>query len=1786
MESINYMRKETGKAIIQGLKNSSSPSEKLIKPNRLTANLKGSEKRQWKWADILACARLDRFSQTPRINTLRWFWHFVCLAAFGCCSSFAQNVTLVWQASPSPNIAGYVVFYGTMSGTYTYSNSVGLAANETFTNLQPGTTYYFAVSDFNTSGMQSALSSEVSYTVSDNAVITWSTPSNIVYGTPLNANQLNATANVPGSFAYNPPLGTVLPAGSAQTIMAIFTPQNTTNYNSVTNSVVINILPTPLTITGNKAGKIYGGPLPTLTATYAGFVNGDTVSSLATPPSLTTTASASSPVGSYPINAGGAVDPNYAISYVNGALAVSPATLKITAKNQSKGYGAALPTLTAAYSGFVNGDSVGSLTTPPNLSTAATVGTPVGTYPVTAGGAVDPNYAISYVNGALAVSPATLTVTANNQTKAYGAALPNFTATYSGFVNSDTVASLTTPPNLTTTATIVSPVGTYPITAGGAVDPNYAISYVNGTLTVTEGTQLVTWSNPASIVYGSALSSNQLNATASVPGSFAYSPTNGTVLNTGTNTLSVTFNPTDTVDYSNAVLSVNLVVSPASLIVSATNASRAYGQTNPMFGSVISGLQNGDNISATYGCAASASSSVGTYAIMPSLVDPENRLTNYIVNLDDGTLSVTPAPLKITANNQSKAYGATLPTLTSAYSGFVNGDTVAGLTAAPSLTTTASSSSPVGTYSINAGGATDPNYAISYVNGTLAVSPATLIITAMNQGKAYGAALPTFTATYSGFANGDTTASLTTAPSLSTTATTSSPVGTYSVAVGGAVDPNYSISYVNGALTVSPAMLTITANNQIKAYGAVLPNFTANYSGFVNGDTVASLTTAPGLTTAATASSSVGTYAITAGGAIDPNYSISYASGTLTITEGAQLVTWSNPASIVYGVALSSNELNATASVPGSFVFSPTNGTVLNVGTNTLSVTFTPTDTVDYSNAVLTVNLVVSPATLNVSAASASRVYGQTNPVFGGVISGLQNGDVITAAYECTGSTASSVGSYLITPSLVDPENRLTNYIVDLNNGILSVTQAPLTITANNQSKAYGATLPTLTATYSGFVNGNTAASLTTLPSLSTTATANSPVGTYQITAGGAADSNYAISYVNGALAVSPATLTITAKNQSKAYGAALPTLTAAYSGFVNGDTVANLTTPPSLSTAATAGSPVGTYSITANGAVDLNYAISYVNGTLTVTEGVQLMTWNNPASIVYGTALSSNELNATASVAGSFVYSPTNGTVLNAGTNTLSVTFTPTDTLDYSNTVLTVGLVVSPATLNVGASSASRAYGQTNPVFGGAISGLQNGDNITATYGCAATGSSSVGAYAIVPSLVDPENRLTNYIVNLDDGILSVTQADPDLVWTDPPPITYGTALSSNQLNATTDQPSYNPSKMKIRRLDFGLGKSVPGSFVYNPTNGTVLNAGTNTLSVTFTPTDTVDYSNAVLTVDLVVLPAMLTVSAPNAIRTYGQANPVFAGTISGLQNGDDITATYSCTGAGGSSVGTYPIVPTLVDPDNRLSNYVVTLNNGTLSIQQETPQIVWTNSPPISYGTALSFIQLNATVDEPNENSNKLKVRRRDYVIGNGIPGTLAYDPTNGAILDTGTNTLSVTFTPTDEVDYSTVTATMSLLVLPAPLTVTAFDANRSYGQTNPVFGGTIVGLQNGDNISATYNCVASANSPLGMYAIAPSLVDPEYRQTNYIVDLVNGTLSITQPAAPPLIALTTATEIRLQFSTVPSTTYGLQASSDLKIWNNISTFTDESTNGIFQYVESITNNVPARFYRLVSQ
>ena len=252
-----------------------------------------------------------------------------------------------------------------------------------------------------------------------------------------------------------------------------------------------------------------------------------------------------------------------------------------------------------------------------------------------------------------------------------------------------------------------------------------------------------------------------------------------------------------------------------------------------------------------------------------------------------GTLTVTPAPLTITADNQTKVYGAALPALTVQLQRLCQRRHVGQPHDAADGHDHGHGGQPRrATYAITASGAVDPDYTISYVGGTLTVTPAALTITADNQTKVYGAALPALTASYSGFVNGDTSASLTTQPTLTTTATAASHVAATRTASrpAGRSDADYTISYVAGTLTVTPAPLTITADNQTQGLrgGAAGVDGPATAASSTATRRPASRRSRRSTTTATAASHVRQPYPITASGAADADYTISYVGGTLT----------------------------------------------------------------------------------------------------------------------------------------------------------------------------------------------------------------------------------------------------------------------------------------------------------------------------------------------------------------------------------------------------------------------------------------------------------------------------------------------------------------------------------------------------------------------------------------------------------------------------------------------------------------------------------------------------------------------------------------------------------------------------------------------------------------------------------------------------------------------------------------------------------------------------------------
>jgi hypothetical protein len=735
------------------------------------------------------------------------------------------------------------------------------------------------------------------------------------------------------------------------------------------------------------------------------------------------------------------------------------------------------------------------------------------------------------------------------------------------------------------------------------------------TLTVLKATPVITWTNPAVIIFGTALSSAQLNASANVPGAFAYTPTNGVVLNAGTNALTAVFTPADTANYFSTTSTVSVVV--------------------------LGG-------------------------VAPTIITQPVSQTNFAGN---------PVTLAVAAVG-----GAPL-----AYQWYFGG----------SLLTAAT-------------------------NTTFNIASALV-------------------------ANG----------------------GAYQVAV-------------------------------TNAYGSV--------------------------------TSSV---------------------AQLTVLKATPAIAWTNPAAIFSGTALSGVQLNASASVGGAFVYAPANGAVLGIGTNALTAVFTPTDTADYNSVTDAVSLVVLPVPPAITVQPAS----QTNTV----------GNPVTFAVTATGTVPLAYQWYFGSGAVAGAKNATYNlasvlaanaggYKVVVTNASGSVTSSVAALTVLKATPVIAWTNPaaiTCVATLgSGQLNATSsvAGSFGYSPVSGSTLPLGTNLLTVAFTPADTADYNNATDAVSVVVVAAPPVITGPPASQTNTVGqpvtfAVTATSCAAlgYQWYFGASPLAGATNT-TYNLASVLAANAGGYKVVVT---NTSGSVTSSVATLTVLKATPVITWAAPAPITYGTALSGVQLNATASVAGSKVYTPASGTVPPVGTQVLTVVFTPTDTADYNSVTDTVSLVVGGIPPAITTPPVSQTNTVCNPVtftvtatgtaplrYQWYLGGSPVAGATTNVYTIGSVLVANAGAYQVV--ITNTAGSVTSSVANL-----TVLKATPVLTWPTPGQITYGTALGGAQLNATAAVPC----------------GSVPGSYVYTPGAGTLLNVGSYTLAVLFTPNDLADYYTATDAVNLVVL-------------------------------------------------------------------------------------------------------------------------------------------------------------------------------------------------------------------------------------------------------------------------------------------------------------------------------------------
>jgi hypothetical protein len=568
----------------------------------------------------------------------------------------------------------------------------------------------------------------------------------------------------------------------------------------------------------------------------------------------------------------------------------------------------------------------------------------------------------------------------------------------------------------------------------------------------------------------------------------------------------------------------------------------------------------------------------------------------------------------------------------------------------------------------------------------------------------------------------------------------------------------------------------------------------------------------------------------------------------LIVNQATPTITWATPAAITYGTPLSATQLDATVNgVAGTFAYTPAADTVLAAGVQTLSATFTPTDTTDYATVTATAQLTVNQVSPTITWATPAAI------AYGTPLSGAQldaSSGAVAGAFVYTPSAGTVLAAGMQTLSVTFTPTDTTDYTTATATVQLIVNRANPTITwATPAAITYGTPL---SVTQLDASSGGVAGTFVYTPAAGSVLPAG--VQTLSVTFTPTDTADYATATATVQQTVTKAAPAITWFTPAPiAYGTALSAtqLDATASGVAGGGLAGTFAYAPVAGTVLPAGMQTLSVIFTPTDSTDYTTAAATVQ--LTVNKTTPTITWATPAAIAYGTPLSATQLDATVNgMAGTFAYTPAAGTVLPAGVQTLSVTFTPTDTTDYATASATVQLTVNKLGTSITwATPAAIVYG--TPLSAAQLDASAGGVAGTFVYTPAAGSVLAAGMQTL--SVTFTPTDTTDYMTATASVQLTVNKATPAITWATPAAITYGTPLSVTQLDASSG--------------------GVAGTFVYTPAAGSVLPAGVQTLSVTFTPTDTADYNNSSATVSLTVNLASVTVGLTSTSTSIPAGSP-----------------------------------------------------------------------------------------------------------------------------------------------------------------------------------------------------------------------------------------------------------------------------------------------------------------------
>ena len=498
------------------------------------------------------------------------------------------------------------------------------------------------------------------------------------------------------------------------------------NAESITKRVTVR--PRPLLIQANDAVHPFGEPMPELTWTLQGghLIGDDEIIG-------ELFCEEGDELGrTYPIQRGtlnvadGNDGNNYTIIFREGLLTTLKGHVDIIGDDQSKEYDTDPFDLDIEINpGDVNVviiyEGTDGTEYPPSTDPPVDAGTYIVTIIVD-----DPHYE-GEATLTIEITPADLTIIADDKTRHYGEENPVLTMSFEGFKGDDDASSITLP-NIATEATIRSPVklGGYPITLTGGYARNYTLTLRNGTLTIVKSVPVIGNATAEDITYGDPLSESELNGTvtnpysdSNIPGTFIWDD-GDEMPPAGQDIHNWTFIPDDLDNYEPVTGQSPVRVHPRTIVVAGGTYEKKYGDPDPEFTyEIIGGSLVGDD-AFSGSIEREPGEDAGVYPVTQGTLSLND---NYVIDFQEGTLTIKPAKLVVRLKDRAptREFGYANPDFELEYEGFINGDTEDDLTLKPHATCTAELMSVPGEYPVIISGGVDDNYTFEYENGTLRV---------------------------------------------------------------------------------------------------------------------------------------------------------------------------------------------------------------------------------------------------------------------------------------------------------------------------------------------------------------------------------------------------------------------------------------------------------------------------------------------------------------------------------------------------------------------------------------------------------------------------------------------------------------------------------------------------------------------------------------------------------------------------------------------------------------------------------------------------------------------------------------------------------------------------------------------------------------------------------------------------------------------------------------------------------------------------------------------------------